>query len=632
MHDNALEGALPERLFELKQLTYLDLQHNKITGPIPDAVSELEFLTYLNLNNNKLNGSIPNRMDCLYRLSTLDLSHNHLSGSIPKSMFAGMKMMQLYLNFSYNFLDGHIPDELGMLEMVQAIDISNNNISGVIPTTLRGCRNLFSLDLSGNKLSGFISADAFAQSDMLRSLNLSRNKLDGEIPENLAKLKHLSSLDLSQNQLRGHIPESFTNSSSLRHLNLSFNQLEGHVPEKGIFKTINMSSLVGNRDLCGNTFLGSCSKRSSNRFSKKAITILSILGSVSVVLTLVLAISFLLWHAKESNPVKLENPETEFTAAVLRRFDKEELENATSSFSKDNIIGASSLSTVYKGQLEDGQLIAVKKLNLHQFSKESDKSFYREVKNLSHLRHKNLVKVLGYAWESEKLKAVILQYMENGSLESVIHGSMMDLHIWTLSKRIDLCISVASALDYLHSGYDFPIVHCDLKPSNILLDGDWVAHVSDFGTARMLDVHLHDGSSLSSTSAFEGTIGYLAPEFAYMRNVTTKVDVFSFGIVVMEFLTKQRPTGLMEEDGQPVSLRQRVEKSLATGTKGVLQVLDPMLASNDSNKQMEAVEELFKLALFCTSPNPEERPNMNEVLSILSKLKANNYENEAIIS
>lgn len=121
-------------------------------------------------------------------------------------------------------------------------------------------------------------------------------------------------------------------------------------------------------------------------------------------------------------------------------------------------------------------------------------------------------------------------------------------------------------------------------------------------------------------------------EFAYMRNVTTKVDVFSFGIVVMEFLTKQRPTGLMEEDGLPVSLRQRVEKSLATGTKGVLQVLDPMLASNDSNKQMEAVEELFKLALFCTSPNPEERPNMNEVLSILSKLKANNYENEAIIS
>ena len=112
-----------------------------------------------------------------------------------------------------------------------------------------------------------------------------------------------------------------------------------------------------------------------------------------------------------------------------------------------------------------------------------------------------------------------------------------------------------------------------------------------------------------------------------MRNVTTKVDVFSFGVVVMEFLTKRRPTGLMEEDGLPVSLRQLVEKALASGTKGILQVLDPVLALNASKEQMEALEELFKLALFCTSPDPEERPNMNEALSFLLKLKEKYYEN-----
>lgn len=117
-------------------------------------------------------------------------------------------------------------------------------------------------------------------------------------------------------------------------------------------------------------------------------------------------------------------------------------------------------------------------------------------------------------------------------------------------------------------------------------------------------------------------------EFAYMRNVTTKVDVFSFGIVVMEFLTKRRPTGLMEEEGLPASLRQLVEKALASGTKGILQVLDPVLASNVSKEQTEALEDLFKLALSCTFPNPEERPNMNEVLSFLLKLKAKHHDTD----
>lgn len=493
------------------------MQGNRFTGPIPSAIAKLEFLSYLDLSGNMLNGSIPMGMAQLNRLMTLDLSHNQFTGPIPGSVIASMKNLQIYLNFSYNLFSGLIPDELGMLEMIQAIDISNNNLSGKIPEMLRGCRNLFSIDLSGNKLTGPLPSKIFDQVYWLTSLNLSRNLLDGGLPENLADLKHLNSLDLSQNKLQGMIPESYANISSLKQLNLSFNQLQGHVPETGVFKSVSASSFEGNPFLCGIRFLTPCSTkntRSTHRLSKKTILILAALGSVSLFLILVLAIAVFKQYAKKKSPTQVENPEPEYAVAMtLERFGEVDLEHATDFFSEDNIIGISILSTVYKGILGNGQIIAVKKLNLHQFPEETDKCFYREIKTLSQLRHKNLVKVIGYAWKSGKLKALVLEYMENGNLESIIHDNCANHPRFSaLSERINILVSMASALVYLHSGYDSPIIHCDLKPSNVLLDGNFEAHVSDFGTAQILGVHLEEGSSsISSSAAFQGTIGYMAP-------------------------------------------------------------------------------------------------------------------------
>lgn len=162
---------------------------------------------------------------------------------------------------------------------------------------------------------------------------------------------------------------------------------------------------------------------------------------------------------------------------TLKRFSPKDLEVATNFFSENNVIGASSISTVFKGTLEDGRAIAAKKLNLHQFLEVSEKCFNREVKILVQLRHKNLVKVLGYAWESRKLRALVLEFMENGNLEKIIHDSAKDNPSWTLIERIDALVSITSGLLYLHSGYDLPIVHCDLKPSNILLDVKMEAHL-----------------------------------------------------------------------------------------------------------------------------------------------------------
>ena len=301
------------------------------------------------------------------------------------------------------------------------------------------------------------------------------------------------------------------------HLNLSFNQLEGPVPNSGIFAHINASSMVGNQDLCGAKFLSQC-RETKHSLSKKSISIIASLGSLAILLLLVLVILILnrgikLCNSKERDISANHGPEYS-SALPLKRFNPKELEIATGFFSADSIIGSSSLSTVYKGQMEDGQVVAIKRLNLQQFSANTDKIFKREANTLSQMRHRNLVKVLGYAWESGKMKALVLEYMENGNLENIIHGKGVDQSVisrWTLSERVRVFISIASALDYLHSGYDFPIVHCDIKPSNILLDREWEAHVSDFGTARILGLHEQAGSTLSSSAALQGTVGYMAP-------------------------------------------------------------------------------------------------------------------------
>jgi LRR receptor-like serine/threonine-protein kinase FLS2 len=301
-------------------------------------------------------------------------------------------------------------------------------------------------------------------------------------------------------------------------------------------------------------------------------------------------------------------------------------------------------------------VVAVKRLNLAQFPAKSDKCFLTELATLSRLRHKNLARVVGYACEPGKIKALVLEFMDNGDLDGALHGPGRDAQRWTVPERLRACVSVAHGLVYLHTGYDFPVVHCDVKPSNVLLDSDWEARVSDFGTARMLGVHQTDAAAQSATSsAFRGTVGYMAPgnllgalapfhsggyfckflarllkrfslcvqsnhaEFAYMRTVSPKADVFSFGVLMMELFTKRRPTGTIEEDGVPLTLQQYVDNAVSRGLDGVLDVLDPDMKVVTEG-DLSTAADVLSLALSCAAFEPADRPDMDSVLSTLLKM------------
>jgi LRR receptor-like serine/threonine-protein kinase FLS2 len=583
LQQNRLDGALPDEIFGLRQLTILSVASNRFVGPIPDAVSNLRSLSFLDMSNNGLNGTVPAAVGNLDQLLTLDLSHNRLAGAIPGAVIAKLSTLQMYLNLSNNMFMGPIPAEMGGLKMVQSIDLSNNRLSGGVPATLAGCKNLYSLDLSANNLTGALPAGLFPQLDVLTSLNISGNELDGDIPSNIGALKNIQTLDASRNAFTGAIPAALANLTSLRSLNLSSNRLEGPVPDSGVFQNLSMSSLQGNAGLCGWKLLAPCHHAGKQGFSRTGLVVLVVLLVLAVLLLLlfvaILFLGYRRYKKKKGDSTRATSLSEDFVVPELRKFTYSELEAATGSFGEGNVIGSSNLSTVYKGMLvePDGKVVAVKRLNLAQFPAKSDKCFLTELATLSRLRHKNLARVVGYACEPGKIKALVLEFMDNGDLDGALHGPGRDAQRWTVPERLRACVSVAHGLVYLHTGYDFPVVHCDVKPSNVLLDSDWEARVSDFGTARMLGVHQTDAAAQSATSsAFRGTVGYMAPgnlhgalapfhsggyfckflarllkrfslcvqsnhaEFAYMRTVSPKADVFSFGVLMMELFTKRR--------------------------------------------------------------------------------------------
>ena len=490
---NYLGGTLPHDLGKLQKLNRFSLRNNRFSGSIPSSFGNLTELTILYMNENKFEGRIPPSLGNCRNLLLLNLSYNNLSGTIPKQIMS-LSSLSISLVLSYNFLIGAVPFEVGNLKHLTELDLSKNRLSGKIPITLETCVSL-------------------------EHLYLESNSFEGAIPQSLQNLRGLKDIDLSRNKLSGHIPKFLSKLLALEHLNISYNDFEGEVPSEGIFANASAISIFGNEKLCGGVQelnLSSCSSKHP-KLHGKLLALIIIIPVTSTIIFVLLLLYFFPTCSIVKNLRAGALTKSSFEDRQLP-ISYAELLESTNGFSENNLIGSGSFGSVYKGVLSrNGAVVAVKVFNLLQQG--AMKSFINECNALRNIRHRNLLKIISACssidHKGNDFKSLIFEFMCNGSLDQWLHPKNDEQHQrkkLSFIQRLNIAIDVAYALEYLHQHYQTPIVHCDLKPSNILLDEDMVAHVGDFGLVKFLFEASNNPSKTQTLSiGLKGSIGYIPP-------------------------------------------------------------------------------------------------------------------------
>ncbi|XP_039144050.1 receptor kinase-like protein Xa21 [Dioscorea cayenensis subsp. rotundata] len=616
---NQISGTIPDEIGNLASLTYLDMGQNFFTGTIPATIGKLQELQVVHLIQNKFSGMIPFSIGNLTRLYELDLSDCQLSGEVPASF--GRCGQLVYLNLSYNQLGGEIPREVvSLTSLTQLLDLSHNLFTGSIPTEAGRLKNLGQLDLSSNQLSGSVPP-SLGDCLVLENLSLQHNFFSGKIPQSFSALRGIVKLDLSSNNFSGEIPDFLGKSPFLKYLNLSFNDLEGQVPRGIVTSNASEIYVYGNPKLCCDNEKLQLPSCSAIKVKKQYVKMIMIpVGSI-LSLILLVVVSYKIYMMKKTKG-KLAST-TNASDDKFRKVSYAELLKATDGFSSENLIGAGSFGSVYRGKLDvEEDLVAVKVLNLNQ--KGALKSFMAECEALRNIRHRNLVKIITSCSSLDSrgndFRALVYQFMPNGNLDEWLHHQ----HISKLNiiQRLDIVINVSSALDYLHNQCKSPVIHCDLKPSNVLLDDHMIAHVSDFGLARLICMESNSMTSTDSSSfmGMKGSIGYIPPEYGMGSQVSMQGDVYSFGILLLEMLTGRRPTD--EMFGAELNIHKYAEKALSGN---VMELIDPQMLTGEEDEDITMISRcaasLTEINVSCSRELPNERMEIRNVVIELEMIK-----------
>ncbi|GMH00499.1 hypothetical protein Nepgr_002338 [Nepenthes gracilis] len=293
------------------------------------------------------------------------------------------------------------------------------------------------------------------------------------------------------------------------------------------------------------------------------------------------------------------------------RFTLEQMYKATDNFSPARKIGQGGFGTVFKGTLDNGMLVAVKRAKKSVYDMNLGVEFQSEVQILEKVEHLNLVRFYGYL-EEEDERILVVEYVPNGTLREHLDGIRGD--ILDLPARVDIAIDVAHAITYLHMYTDHPIIHRDIKSSNILLTENHRAKVADFGFAR-LAADTDSGATHVSTQV-KGTAGYLDPEYLKTYQLTEKSDVYSFGILLVELVTGRRPIDTKRDPRERLTAKWAMRK-FKNGDAG--SAMDPRLERNATNSLI--LEKILELAFICIAPQRQSRPSMRRCAEILWSIR-----------
>ncbi|XVF83060.1 hypothetical protein PTKIN_Ptkin16aG0102100 [Pterospermum kingtungense] len=630
MGGNRISGSIPEGIANLVNLNIFHMGVNLLTGEIPKSIGKLQNLEELHLPANSFSGKIPSSIGNLTRLSTLVLTINNFEGRIPTSL-RRCKRLQI-MALPRNKLIGSTPDQLfSAFESLIGLDLSHNSFTGLLPSDIGTLKNLVELKVDHNNFFGEIPKE-IGDSSQLTIVFMQRNSFQGSIPKSLGYLRDLQNLDLSNNNLSGVIPSELGKLPFLVSLNLSFNQLEGEVPNNGIFKNVSGFWFFHNKKLCG----GIPELKLPKCFSEKKKKVLSTKVIITMILSILLSsllVVLLVYRFRRRKSGRGLIPVALFEDRFLRLSYKDLLE-ATQGFASSNLIGSGSFGSVYKGVLRQQEKpVAVKVLNLQNHR--AARSFKAECKALRKVRHRNLLKIITSCSsidpQGNDFKALVFEFMPNGSLESWLHEQNESRYL-DLAQRLDIAMDVANAIDYLHHDCGMLIVHCDLKPTNVLLDDDLVAHVADFGLAKMMSSETagNISSDQTSSSMLKGTIGYVAPEYGMGGTISLEGDIYSYGILLLEMITGRRPTDDLFHDGLNLHNLCKMalpERLMEIPDFRLLEEIGEMRQRlrrrpNMEGEICECLASFAKIGVACSVEAPGDRMTIKDAIVELNAIKA----------
>ncbi|CAN1175704.1 LRR receptor kinase BAK1 [Linum perenne] len=556
---------------------------------------QLKFLAFANLE-----------VDALHKLKDSLIDPNDVLGSWDFSLVDPCTWSHVTCNkddsvtrveLGNDGLSGKLVPDLGLLKNLKYLSVYNNTISGSIPSELGNLTELGSLDLYLNRFTG-------------------------PIPESLGNLSKLKFMRLGNNNLTGSIPTSLTNIQTLVVLDLSNNSLSGLVPANGSFSMLTTLSFDNNLDLCGPVVGRPCPgsppfsppsiPQSPNPSRGRKLGTGAIAGGVAAGAALLfasLAIAISWWIQRKPQEAffdVLEEEDPEVNTGRLKRFSLHELQVATDTFSNKNILGKGAFGKVYKGRLSDGSLVAVKRLK-EELTPGGELQFQTEVEMLSMAIHRNLLRLRGFCTTPTE-RLLVYPFMSNGCVASCLRERPPTLPPLDWQTRRRIALGSARGLSYLHHHCNPKIIHHDVKAANILLDSDFEAVVGDFGLATLMDY-----KATHVTANVCGTLGYIAPEYLSTGRSSDKIDVFAYGIMLLELISGQKPFDLARLANENDDLLLDWVLELLKEKK-----LEMFVDRDLKNEFVEdEVEQLIQVALICTQASPTGRPRMSEVVRML---------------